>query len=166
MLLKRLLLYFFFCPWKKKKSLLVFQTQVQSNIWNRNVQSVAFEKCRNYMFEKKKNCSSEVTTFVIYDHTVTSISFSKLKTATKYVLTSTIRCNIFYYAKVKYHYCLMPKLQSWIIVFKALKTKNLISFLEDIFFVHVQIKSTVFFWKKICSSENIKKGNDLTNDFS
>lgn len=41
----------FFCPWKKKE--LVFQTQVQSNIWSSNVQSVAFEKCRNYMFEKK-----------------------------------------------------------------------------------------------------------------
>ena len=144
---------------------MVFQTQVQSNIWNRNVQSVAFEKCRNYMFEE--NCSSEVTTFVIYDHTVTSISFSKLKTATEYVLTSTIRCNIFYYAKVKYHYCLMPNYN--LELFKALKTKNLISFLEDIFFVHVQIKSTVlffFFEKKKWLNENIKKGNDLTKDFS
>ena len=125
---------------------MVFQTQVQSNIWNRNVQSVAFEKCRNYMFEKKM-CSSEVTTFVIYDHTVTSISFSKLKTATEYVLTSTIRCNIFYYAKVKYHYCLMPKLQSWIIQGFENKKSNFF-FRGHLFCSCANKKYSFFFLKK------------------
>ena len=115
------------------------------------------------MFEK--NCSSEVTTFVIYDHTVTSISFSKLKTATEYVLTSTIRCNIFYDAKVKYHYCLMPKLQSWIIQGFEKKLTNF--FLRGhLFFCSCANKKSTVPFSKIWISENMKKGNDLTNDFS
>ena len=102
----------------------------------------------------KKNCSSEVTTFVIYDHTVTSISFSKLKTATEYVLTSTIRCNIFYYAKVKYHYCLMPKLQSWII--QGFENKKSNFFFRGHLFCSCANKKYSFFLKKKKKFELVK----------